>query len=136
MTREQAGQAWEELLTWRREVLAVSHPEAYRQMAVSCWYRHADVKEELGALYLAWAWCYLDKASGPLRVMEWLDRWLPGTTRRVVELLDGCKKANRHKEKPELGPDQLDDDQELSAWIEADLLTRPLAPEPPAEDEG
>jgi hypothetical protein len=51
--------------------------------------------ESLTGLMCAWHWAFADSESGPLRVAEWLGRWLPDGVRQGRFILEGC---NLHPE--------------------------------------
>jgi hypothetical protein len=115
MTADQQRMAWEILLRWRREVLAVRYPAAYRQIRRRCWYQHPDVVEELTTLYTTWNWAYMDPETTPPRAAEWLDHWLPKGIERIVHLLRQCS-MTRHAD-PMAQTTEDHDDAEFSAWI-------------------
>lgn len=93
---QQQAQAWEILLEWMEETFRPRWPRAYREMLGytdkpnSCWYQHPDMLEALSGLMASYHWAYSDPESGPLRVAEWLDRWLPGAVRQGQFILQDC----------------------------------------------
>ncbi|UGQ14996.1 hypothetical protein LO772_16340 [Yinghuangia sp. ASG 101] len=89
MTPAEARKCWSELLSWMRQVLAVRFPAQFRVLR-PCWYRHPDVVEGLGALYVAWVAAYAGPDASPARALEWLHRWLPGTVQEVTAALRQC----------------------------------------------
>ena len=110
----------------------VRWPSQYRDTAVPCWYRHPSAVEAWSALYTSWDWAMHDKHSNPVRVSDWLVVNMPNLVRVIEAELNRCKTSGKgHQEPTPLGPNQLDDDAELSAFIEAELAARPPVP---AED--
>lgn len=93
---QQQARAWELLLEWTMGTFRVRYPQSfaemlgYSKMPVSCWHLHPDMVEALTGLMASWNWAFRDPESGPLRVAEWLDRWLPGAVRQGVFILKGC----------------------------------------------
>jgi hypothetical protein len=73
---------------WVDDVLHGHHPELFHDSLQACWYRHADVLDELTALRAAWYAAYRGKAAPATAAIEWHDRWLPGCMAR-------CKAAIR-----------------------------------------
>lgn len=96
MNSQQEAQAWEILLDWTMNTFRVRYPRSFQEMlgygngAVSCWHLHPDMVESLTGLMCSWHWAFTDQESGPLRVAEWLDRWLSGAVRQGKFILDGC----------------------------------------------
>ena len=92
-----AGPSWELLLDWTMGTFRVRYPRSFTEMlgygksAVSCWHLHPDMVESLTGLMAAWNWAFLDPESGPLRVAEWLGRWLPDAVRQGQFILANCK---------------------------------------------
>ncbi|MFF8432431.1 hypothetical protein ACF07Y_46435 [Streptomyces sp. NPDC016566] len=96
-TPQQQAQAWEILLDWMADTFRVRYPRAFSEMLgyakgpISCWHLHEDMVESLTGLMGSWHWAFSDPESGPLRVAEWLDRWLPGAVRQGQFILASCK---------------------------------------------
>ncbi|MFD5234307.1 hypothetical protein ACFWJ5_38505 [Streptomyces qaidamensis] len=94
---QQQAQAWELLLDWTMGTFRVRYPRSFTEMlgyskgAVSCWHLHPDMVESLTGLMAAWNWAFRDPESGPLRVAEWLGRWLPDGVRQGQFILAKCK---------------------------------------------
>ncbi|MFD4143054.1 hypothetical protein [Streptomyces sp. NPDC058572] len=94
---EQQAAAWEMLLDWMQTTFLERWPRSYKEMLGyaqspnSCWYKHPDMVETLTGLFAAYHWAFTDAESGPLRVAEWLDRWLPGAVRQGKFILADCK---------------------------------------------
>ncbi|TDD64790.1 hypothetical protein E1262_27265 [Jiangella aurantiaca] len=55
-----------------------------------CWPYHPDVVTELAALRDGWEAAYNGKHASPAAVLDWHDRWRPGTVQRVTEMLRRC----------------------------------------------
>ncbi|MFG2306710.1 hypothetical protein [Actinacidiphila glaucinigra] len=117
MTATEQAEAWAILLTWRREVLKVRFPHAYNKMLAPCWYRHPDVVEELSALYVSWSYAYVDKERSAFRAADFLDRRLPFTTQRVVELLAACSSYEGATHQEPQPKREEHDDAELSDFL-------------------
>lgn len=96
---QQQAAAWERLLKWTMDTFRVRYPRSFAEMLgysnwpVSCWHLHPDMVESLTGLMCSWHWAFTDEESGPLRVAEWLDRWLPGAVRQGQFILAKCKLA-------------------------------------------
>lgn len=58
-----------------------------------CWPFHGDAVAELLALRDGWQVAYDGKRASPAAVLDWHDRWRPGTAKRVDEILKGCNLA-------------------------------------------
>ncbi|MFJ7049882.1 hypothetical protein ACIQVC_41695 [Streptomyces sp. NPDC101112] len=101
MNSQQQAQAWEILLDWTMGTFRVRYPRSFLEMlgydkaAVSCWHLHPDMVESLTGLMFSWNWAFNDPESGPLRVVEWLGRWLPDAVRQGKFILEPC---NLHPE--------------------------------------
>ncbi|MFJ4851685.1 hypothetical protein [Streptomyces sp. NPDC088733] len=117
MTATEQAEAWAVLLQWRREVLKVRFPQAYNKMLAPCWYRHPDVVEELSALYVSWSYAYVDKERSAFRAADFLDRRLPFTTQRVVELLATCSSYEGATHQEPQPKREEHDDAELSDFL-------------------
>ena len=55
-----------------------------------CWHRHTQVIWELSTLAAEWHHTYSGKRLDLPRALEFYDRWLPGTMRRIGEFTRGC----------------------------------------------
>ncbi len=63
-----------------------------------CWYQHAAMVADLGALHAGWAAAYLDPKAEPDRPSRWHDT-LERTLRRLREWdRHGCGRSGRHAE--------------------------------------
>ncbi len=133
MGKEEAADAWEKILTWRRNVFRVQWPTYFQRTVVSCWPQHPQVREELGNLYQLWDWSYHDPKTTVTNVGNWLALWMPGGVNRIEAELKNCKEAGQHKLPPVLGPETQDDDQLISQMVEADVDARPDLPMPQEE---
>ncbi|NEB60335.1 hypothetical protein G3I61_11610 [Streptomyces diastaticus] len=106
-TPQQQVSAWEILLTWVEDTFRARWPRSYKEMlgyterGSSCWWQHPDMVETLTSLMMSHHWAYLDKEASPLRVAEWLGRWLPDAVRQGKFILEECKAGydggNGHK---------------------------------------
>lgn len=96
MNPQQQANAWEILLDWTMNTFRVRYPRSFQQMlgydrwSVSCWHLHPDMVESLTGLMCSWHWAFSDPESGPLRVVEWLGRWLPDAVRQGKSILESC----------------------------------------------
>jgi hypothetical protein len=147
MTRQQAEQAWEILITWVREVLAgvyrllaspvqarppgdlahlglaESPGSSKRVMVPACWPQHPDVVAELGWLAQAWLETYRCPAGSPIRAAaDWHERYLPGVLHRITQTSSAanCEMLGHTNPPP---PGRVDDAQ-LSEAIRTDLAHR------------
>lgn len=115
MTPGQKAKAWRFLLEWTEKVFRPRYPRSYHQMLGyggydSCWYKHPDMVELLSGLLASWNWAYTDPETSPLRVAEWLDRWLPGAVRQGKFILAGCKNGSHRdpmEDMPAMPNDEL-----------------------------
>lgn len=123
MSCSDAADAWEELLTWRREVFKVRWPDSWAATTAPCWYKHPQVVEELTILYLTWRTAVTGPEASPRKIADWADR-LPNVVRRIQDRLTPC--SQQHKELWVDGnwdnpPPKDHDDEELSEFIADDL---------------
>ncbi|MFB7677840.1 hypothetical protein ACFC26_41220 [Kitasatospora purpeofusca] len=119
MNAEETGQAWADLLTWRREVLKVQHPSSFKGWAAArCWFRHPDVVQLLGGLYQGWLHAFVDEDTTPIRALDWLERWLPSTTASALKLMGPCRDEG-HVDP--LANVRDADDEELGLFIQQQL---------------
>ncbi|MFF9128431.1 hypothetical protein ACF09J_35195 [Streptomyces sp. NPDC014889] len=104
---QQQANAWDILLKWVEGTFRVRWPRSYKEMlgysdrSSSCWWQHEDMVESLTSLMMSHHWAYLDSEASPLRVAEWLGRWLPDAVRQGKFILEDCKNSydggNGHK---------------------------------------
>ncbi|QIP74735.1 hypothetical protein [Streptomyces sp. VN1] len=104
---QQQANAWDILLKWVEGTFRVRWPRSYKEMlgysdrGSSCWWQHPDMVESLTSLMMSHHWAYLDSEASPLRVAEWLGRWLPDAVRQGKFILEECKNSygegNGHK---------------------------------------
>jgi hypothetical protein len=94
---QQQANAWDVLMQWVEGTFRVRWPRSYKEMlgyterASSCWWQHPDMVESLTSLMWSHHWAFLDKEASPLRVAEWLGRWLPDAVRQGKFILEECK---------------------------------------------
>jgi hypothetical protein len=55
-----------------------------------CWPRHIHAIWELSTLAAEWHRTYTGTRPGLARALEFHDRWLPGTMRRITDITRGC----------------------------------------------
>ena len=55
-----------------------------------CWPNHIHAVWELSTLAAAWQHAYVGQRPGLARALEFHDRWLPGTMRRVAHITSAC----------------------------------------------
>jgi hypothetical protein len=96
-----------DLAKWVDEVLFAVYPSA-RQSVRECWRQHPDAVTELSACWLEFRRIFAPTASSkpgksapPRRPsladsLVYLDRWLPGTLRRVRAITDKCTGIEGH----------------------------------------
>ncbi|WP_435286347.1 hypothetical protein [Streptomyces bacillaris] len=126
---QQQANAWDALMQWVEGTFRVRWPRSYKEMlgyterASSCWWQHPDMVESLTSLMWSHHWAFLDEEASPLRVAEWLGRWLPDAVRQGKFILEECKNdysgngGNGHKhnlfENKKIG----DDHKQLAAHV-------------------
>jgi hypothetical protein len=95
-----------DLATWVGEVLFPLYPSA-RESVRECWHQHPDAVTELSACWLEFRRIFAPAApsngkAAPSRrppladSLVYLDRWLPGTLRRVRAITDKCTGIEGH----------------------------------------
>jgi len=55
-----------------------------------CWTGHIHAVWELSTLAAAWHHAYGGPRPDPARALEFYDRWLPGTMRRIAHITRAC----------------------------------------------
>ncbi len=55
-----------------------------------CWPRHIHAVWELSTLAAEWHYTYAATRPDLARALEFYDRWLPGTMRRITDITRGC----------------------------------------------
>lgn len=101
---QQQANAWEVLMRWVEGTFRVRWPRSYKEMLgyserpSSCWWQHPDMVESLTSLMWSHHWAFLDAEASPLRVAEWLGRWLPDAVRQGKFILDECKGGSQHRD--------------------------------------
>ncbi|WP_432071261.1 hypothetical protein [Streptomyces sp. AA1529] len=106
-TSQQQANAWDVLMQWVEGTFRVRWPRSYKEMLgyserpSSCWWQHPDMVESLTSLMMSHHWAYLDAEASPLRVAEFLGRWLPDAVRQGKFILEECRSGyeggNGHK---------------------------------------
>lgn len=97
-TPQQQADAWDVLMQWVEGTFRARWPRSYKEMLgyadrpSSCWWQHPDMVESLTSLMWSHHWAYLDAEASPLRVAEWLGRWLPDAVRQGKFIMEECKK--------------------------------------------
>ncbi|HZV10218.1 MAG TPA: hypothetical protein VFF94_10695 [Novosphingobium sp.] len=76
-----------DLQRWADTVLR-PHYSGY-QLA-ECWPRHIHAVWELSTLAAEWHRTYSGSRADLARALEFYDRWLPGTIRRIADITRGC----------------------------------------------
>jgi hypothetical protein len=71
-----------------------------------CWPFHGDAVAELVALRDGWQAAYHGKHASPAAVLDWHDRWRPGTAKRVDAIMRGCSLTQHQAGKAWEPPDQ------------------------------
>ncbi|MFD8851550.1 hypothetical protein [Streptomyces sp. NPDC059604] len=100
-TPDQQASAWDVLMEWVEVVFRARWPRSYKEMLgymerpTSCWWQHPDMVESLTSLMMSHHWAYLDKEASPLRVAEWLGRWLPDAVRQGKHVLAECTSGHK-----------------------------------------
>lgn len=126
---QQQANAWDVLMQWVEGTFRVRWPRSYKEMLgyternSSCWWQHPDMVESLTSLMWSHHWAFLDKEASPLRVAEWLGRWLPDAVRQGKFILEECKNdfsrdgGNGHKHDPFENKKIKDDHQQLAQHL-------------------
>ncbi len=103
---QEAAAVRADLAKWVSEVLFLLYPSA-RESARECWDKHPDAVTELSACWLEF--CRIFTPAAPSKPgkpaarrpsladsLVYLDRWLPGTLRRVKGITDKCTGIDGH----------------------------------------
>ncbi|MEG9552211.1 hypothetical protein V5N34_29475 [Streptomyces baarnensis] len=126
---QQQANAWDVLMQWVEGTFRVRWPRSYKEMLgyternSSCWWQHPDMVESLTSLMWSHHWAFLDKEASPLRVAEWLGRWLPDAVRQGKFILEECKNdfsrdgGNGHKHDPFENKKISDDHKQLGQYL-------------------
>ncbi|MFT9669346.1 hypothetical protein ACMZ5F_31315 [Streptomyces rhizosphaericola] len=126
---QQQANAWDVLMQWVDGTFRVRWPRSYKEMlgyterASSCWWQHPDMVESLTSLMWSHHWAFLDEEASPLRVAEWLGRWLPDAVRQGKFILEECKNdysgsgGNGHKHNLFENKKVSDDHKQLAAHV-------------------
>ncbi|MFZ4280976.1 hypothetical protein [Streptomyces rhizosphaericola] len=124
---QQQANAWDVLMQWVEGTFRARWPRSYKEMlgyaerASSCWWQHPDMVESLTSLMWSHHWAFLDKEASPLRVAEWLGRWLPDAVRQGKFILEECKndysQGNGHKHDPFENKKISNDHGQLSQYL-------------------
>ena len=102
---DQAAAGRADLAQWVDQVLFALYPSA-REPVRDCWHQHPDAVTELSACWLEFRRIF---AAAPARsgkqvprrppladTLVYLDRWLPGTLRRVKAITERCTGIEGH----------------------------------------
>jgi len=100
---DQAAAIRADLGKWVGEVLFPLYPSA-RESVRDCWHQHPDAVTELSACWLEFRRIFAPAGPGKPTVLRppladslvYLDRWLPGTLRRVKVITDKCTGIDGH----------------------------------------
>jgi hypothetical protein len=87
LDRETFGAQLAELRRWAEAVLR-QHYAGYELR--DCWPNHIHAIWELSTLAAAWHHAYGGQRPDLGRALEFYDRWLPGTMRRIDSMTRGC----------------------------------------------
>lgn len=68
-----------------------------------CWPKHAEIVEELTALWLAWQHAYTDPDAPLTAAADWHDRWLPGLLHRLEHGPLALNCSSEHAPRPSSG---------------------------------
>jgi hypothetical protein len=104
---DQAAAVRADLATWVSKVLFAVYPSA-RESVRECWENHPDAVTELSACWLEFRRIFAPAEPGkpaPRRPsladsLVYLDRWLPGTLRRVKAITEKCTGIDGHVPPP------------------------------------
>jgi len=76
-----------DLQRWADTVL---RPHYGGYQLAECWPRHINAVWELSTLAAEWHRTYAGTRPDLARALEFYDRWLPGTMRRITDITRGC----------------------------------------------
>ncbi|HEX3923312.1 MAG TPA: hypothetical protein VHY31_13575 [Streptosporangiaceae bacterium] len=93
MTDEQRDEHLAELLDWVETVLRLQYPGYLVGQIRPCWLNHIEARWELAWLYQLWSLAYLARRPEPRAAADWHDRWFPGVTRRLGQIMAKCEGA-------------------------------------------
>jgi hypothetical protein len=103
---DEAAAARADLATWVDQVLFPLYPSA-RESVRECWHQHPDAVTELSACWLEFRRIFAPATPAQLGkravrrpsladTLVYLDRWLPGTLRRVKLITERCTGIDGH----------------------------------------
>jgi hypothetical protein len=100
---DQAAAVRADLAAWVGQVLFAVYPSA-RESVRDCWDKHPDAVTELSACWLEFRRIFTPADAGRPAVrrlsladtLVYLDRWLPGTLRRVKAITEKCTGIDGH----------------------------------------
>jgi hypothetical protein len=107
LDEDEAAAVRADLATWVGHVLFAIYPSA-RESVRDCWHQHPDAVTELSACWLEFRRIFTPaaparpgKPARPRRpslpdTLVFLDRWLPGTLRRVKAITEKCTGIDGH----------------------------------------
>jgi hypothetical protein len=106
LTADEAAAVRADLANWVGQVLFPLYPSA-RESVRDCWHQHPDAVTELSACWLEFRRIFAPAApAGPGKPtprrppladsLVYLDRWLPGTLRRVKVITEKCTGIDGH----------------------------------------
>jgi hypothetical protein len=84
---ESSGQTDVDLQQWADTVLCRQYGDYELR---ECWPSHVHAIWELSTLAAAWQHAYSGKRPDLARALEFYDRWLPGTMRRIAAITRAC----------------------------------------------
>jgi hypothetical protein len=93
MTDQQRDERLGELSDWVETVLRTQYPGYLTDQIRPCWPNHPEARWELTWLYQLWTHAYLTKRPSPKDAADWHDRWSPGVTRRLSQIMRRCEET-------------------------------------------
>ena len=93
-----------QLAELRRWTDTVMRPHYAGYKLRDCWPSHIHAVWELSTLAAAWHQAYGGQRPDLARALEFYDRWLPGTIRRVAAITQGCVPDCATRRSPDLRP--------------------------------
>ena len=93
MTGQQRDERFSELSDWVDTVLRTQYPDYLEGQIKPCWPSHPEARWELTWLYQLWTRAYLTPRPADKDAADWHDRWTPGVTRRLSQVMRQCEES-------------------------------------------
>jgi hypothetical protein len=100
MTDQKRDERLSELSDWVETVLRTQYPGYLADQIRPCWPNHPEARWELAWLYQLWTHAYLTQRPAPKDAADWHDRWSPGVTRRLSQIMRPCEETCQQQPSP------------------------------------